>query len=263
MSIVRNFYAAFRMVFFDITRSSAAITATFYIRIYYFLKIRRRLRTAESDDAFAMTIPHNMRSLYKRPRRMLALIKPLSALEQVAKTSRILVIGPRNEWDILLLYQHGFKISMSTGLDLISYSPWISVGDMHSLPFEDCQFDVVLCGWTISYSADPNRACTEIARVCKATGIIGIGVEYSDADEDGIRLSTGGYLIQDSRLKERVNSVSAILELFPNHGAVVHANDAPLRKSLPRDSSPSNCVVLFERCARHPQPVAPHNRANK
>ena len=40
-------------------------------------------------------------------------------------------IGPRNEAEIFMLWSYGFKLENIVGLDLISYSPLIDLGDMY------------------------------------------------------------------------------------------------------------------------------------
>ena len=245
-SLQRGFGRAGRIAVQDITRSATATTAVFFLRAFYFCKVLGRLRTLEADNAFPVTIDHNLLMLWKKLDRMTLLIKPLSVLEQVAKNSRVLVIGPRNEWDLFLLSRAGFQFDQCTGLDLISYSPKIILGDMHAMPFSDGEFDVVLCGWTLSYSAHPALACAEISRVCRSGGVIGLSVEFFVGSEDDEKLATGGYTIQDSRLDERVNSTDQLLEFFPDHGSVFFDHDSPLKRTVPRDPLPSNCAVLFE-----------------
>jgi SAM-dependent methyltransferase len=245
-SIGGGFLAIFRIVYHDVVRSESLLSFVLLLRIFYFCSLKRGLRTMGADDAFPVTVQHNLKSLIKKLNRMALLIKPLSALEQVAKDARILVIGPRNEWDLLLLHRYGFDFSQCSGLDLISYSPKILLGDMHAMPFADGEFDVVLCGWTISYSANPALACQEIARVCKANGTIGIGVEYFVGDQEAEREAVGGYVIQDERLSQRINTVDQIMALFPKHGALFFSHDAPLKRSAPRQLPPSNCAVIFQ-----------------
>jgi SAM-dependent methyltransferase len=230
----------------DVARSESVLATRMLLRLFWYCVLLRRLRTLPSEQAFDVTLRHNLKSLGKKLNRMQLLIRPLSVLEQVGKDARVLVIGPRNEWDLFLLHRHGFEFRNCTGLDLISYSPRIVLGDMHAIPFGDGEFDVVLCGWTISYSAEPARACAEIARVCKRGGTIGIGVEYFSGSEAEERAATGGYNIQDQRLSQRINSVEQILALFPAAGARFFSHDAPLRRSVPRDWPPSNCAVIFE-----------------
>lgn len=108
--------------------------------------------------------------------RMNWLIHAVLALEKVNKNSKILSIGARTENEILLLDSLGFN--SVEAVDLQSYSPLIQVGDMHKLSFPARTFDVVFCGWTMSYSRTPKVAAKEILRVTKSGGIIAIGLEH-------------------------------------------------------------------------------------
>lgn len=219
------------------------------LRIFYFVKVKRRLQTLKSENAFEVTVQHNLKSLGQCNDRMDKIIKPLSSIETINSNSKVLVIGPRNENDLFSLFGNGFSWGNITGLDLISYSPKIKVGDMHQIPFESAYFDVVLCGWTLSYSATPDVAAGEITRVTKKGGIVGIGVEYSTltkADSEHLV----GYEIQDySKLPKRINSTSDILELF--RGKIDHVffnHDAPNKVSHTREGlveNVSNVVTIF------------------
>jgi hypothetical protein len=176
------------------------------------------------------------------------LIRPLSVIESVDKNSKVLVIGPRNEYDLLLLAAHGFAFPQVRGLDLISYSPKVDLEDMHAMSYPDSSWDVVLCGWTLSYSATPQKAAGEMLRVVRNGGVIGVAVEYSTlSDEDATALE--GYVIQDkNRLPERLNSVEQCLQLFrPHVKDIFFRHDAPLKKSHTRSgyTTPSNVAVLF------------------
>ena len=148
-------------------------------RIFYFVQLRKQIATLNSEKGFNVTVKHNMKSLRQCNKRMEMIIKPISVIEKVKHNARILVIGPRNENDLFLLFGNGFDWENIYGLDLISYSPRIKLGDMHSIPFEENFFDAVICGWTLSYSAQPQAAADEILRIIKSGGTIGIGVEYS------------------------------------------------------------------------------------
>jgi SAM-dependent methyltransferase len=199
------------------------------LRLWWFVRVRRRLKTRDAVDAFGATVAHNLAALRTWHRRMELLVRPLSVIETLdRRNAKVLVIGPRNEYDLLLLAAHGFSWSDLTGLDLISYSPRIDLGDMHALPYPDDTFDAVLCGWTLSYSATPGKAAAEMVRVVKPGGLIGVAVEYSTmtaADEE----TRAGYSIQErDRLPERVNSVDALLALFEGVvGEVFFRHDAP------------------------------------
>src|SRR5436305_2998048 len=104
-------------------------------RRVYFVRIRKALRTLQSGDSFDATLPHNLKSLAQYNTRIDLLIKPLSVLEQLDAGSKVLVVGPRNEHDLFTLAAHGFR--NVRGLDLISYSPLIDLGDMHATPYPD------------------------------------------------------------------------------------------------------------------------------
>ena len=198
------------------------------LRLLYFTKILKSLKTVDSKDAINMTLKHNLKGLSKFGlTRMNKLIKPLSVLENLSSDSKVLVIGPRNEEDILNLIGNGFKKKNIIGLDLISYSPMIKIGDMHNTEFDDNTFDAIVCGWTLSYSNQPKKFAEEMVRIIKDKGVIAIGVEYSTLSlEDDLKVHKGYTLTTDGF--DRINSVPAILNLFDNKvGEVYFNHDAP------------------------------------
>jgi SAM-dependent methyltransferase len=218
-----------------------------YLRAVYFIRIRKKLRTLNSEDSYNTTIMHNRRSLYAVNNRMNLLLFPLSVIETLSPTSKILVIGPRNENDLYALVGLGFAIDNIVGLDLISYSPRIMLGDMHAMPFPDNSFDAVVCGWTLSYSATSRKVADEIRRVVRTGGIVAIGVEYSTmTPRDEVQLL--GYAIQDSG--RRINSSADIKELFGGAvGTIYFEHDAPNRISHTANQlAPrvSNVALIFE-----------------
>src|SRR6266576_2376738 len=102
------------------------------LRFFYYARVLRKVRIQESKHAIDHTVKHNLKGIGAFGlTRMDKLIRPFSVVESIGKDSKILIIGPRNEDDILNLIGHGFKANNITGLDLISYSPLIEVGDMH------------------------------------------------------------------------------------------------------------------------------------
>jgi SAM-dependent methyltransferase len=218
------------------------------LRFYYYARILKRLKTIDSDDAIQMTLKHNLKALSAFGlTRMNTIIKPLSVLENVSKNSRILVIGPRNEEDILNLLAHGFAKKNITGLDLISYSPLIEVGDMHNTRFESETFDVVICGWTLSYSNEPLKFANEMLRIIKDNGVIAIGVEYSTLSEENSKKIHDGYALVTDGF-ERINSVKDILNLFGEKVKEVYFNhNAPNKISHDYSLNPnvSSVVAIF------------------
>lgn len=226
----------------------------FNLRFYYFVKLQRKLKffkVSNSNEILKPTIEHNLKSLKQRNSRMNGLIKPLKAIELLNDESKILVIGPRNENDLFLLSMDGFKNVI--GIDLISYSPLIQLGDMHELTayFETSFFDVVLCGWTLSYSTNPEKVISEIVSVVKPNGIIGIGVEYAidDPSLDFEWKKLDGYVLTErDKLRDRINSVTQLKNLIgENLGDIYFQHDAPLKNAhLPHlmvDKPSSVCLI--------------------
>lgn len=58
-------------------------------------------------------------------------------------------------------------------------------GDVSDLPFGSEEFDSVLCQSALMFFPDATRALTEMARVCKPGGVVGVQVYSSLADQPG------------------------------------------------------------------------------
>ncbi len=224
-----------------------------YLRAFYLIRVRGRLRTLASQDAVKANVAHNMRSIYSANRRMYLLLYPLAIIETLDAQSRILVIGPRNEFDLYTLAGLGFRLENIVGLDLITYSPHVQLGDMHDMQFEDQSFDAVVCGWTLSYSTDPRRAAREILRVTRPGGIVAIGVEYSILDRQAEQSLLGYQLQELDKIGQRINSTSQLKALFEGQvGHVYFEHDAPNKVSHSATglaANVSNVALVFSRAA--------------
>lgn len=197
-----------------------------YLRFIYFTKFRSKLKTFDINNSLENTIEYNL-TAFKHIRndfsmnRMMYLIHGLLSLEFIDKNAKILVLGPRTENDLLILNGYGFKNVV--GLDLITYSPYILLGDMHAMPFIENDFDVVICGWTISYSKEPDIACNEIYRVLNSSGIAIFGFDHLNINNSNIK---GDAPVQPNR----INSTSDIKKMFENKIHSVYAEyDAELK----------------------------------
>lgn len=146
-----------------------------------------------ADGVMPGTITHNRKELenddFGSSRRTLRLLNPLSSLEPVfsnAANLKVLSIGPRTEMELLHLMAIGFPLPNIHAVDLIASSPLIDTGDMHSLPYPDQMFDVVISSWVIGYSKEPQKAIDEMVRVAKNGALVAIGLTYEPSIERGV-----------------------------------------------------------------------------
>jgi len=143
-----------------------------------------------SEAVRSHAIEHNMNNLRKMEavERPSILVYPLRGIEYVVRNAaalKVLTIGPRTESEIFSLIAAGFDPEKITGLDLISYSDFVQLGDMHAMPFDDGSFDVVIMGWVLPYSSENQRVADEAVRVAKPGGIIAIGCPAEIHGEPG------------------------------------------------------------------------------
>lgn len=160
----------------------------------YFIEKKKALRIWDGSKANLAAwgdkdaISHNLGGLHDISGcRGLRIIRPLSIIETYRPLSemprrsahdldyvcdaKVLCIGPRTEGEIFMLMAYGFAPENIRGLDLISYSPLIDVGDMHAMPYKDDEFDISISSCVLVYSSDPQLACKEIVRVTKNGGL--------------------------------------------------------------------------------------------
>ena len=183
------------------------------LRYFYLVTIMRRLKiyNQHGTGVSENTISHNLKGMKDLAVvRSLALIRPLSVIETMTADSKILTIGPRTEGEILNLIAYGFRLKHIQALDLISYSPWIKLGDMHHTSYAENTFDAVILGWVIAYSDTKEQAAKEVIRISKNGGLVAIGVEYSAMPTEDV-LKNVGYIPGST---ERIFSIQQILNLF-------------------------------------------------
>jgi SAM-dependent methyltransferase len=208
-----------------------------------YLTRRRGLRTLDMHASCEFTISHNKKSLVGFNTRNERLLFGALLLEDT-QAARVLIIGCRSEEELLMFRGYGFD--RLSAIDLISYSPWIELGDMHALPYADNSFDLVFCAYTLSYSNDPKLAAREMLRVVSDTGTIALAVEYMP---HALRAQT-----QDKLLGYRIggsiplDSTAAIRGLFEPHVSKVFVDyDAEKKRhhsehGLVKQPSPLLCV---------------------
>ena len=140
-------------------------------------------------DIKDFTIKHNKTQLMGGAAlfRPSLLINPLLSIDYVWKNAaqmKILSVGPRTEAEIFALIGGGFLPQNISALDLISYSKFIDLGDMHAMPYSAGSFDVVILGWVIGYSDNPEKVISETLRIAKPGAFICIGGEFNPNDRN-------------------------------------------------------------------------------
>jgi hypothetical protein len=222
-------------------------------RLIYFLAKRQLKALHESDDSYAVTVKHNLKGLSSCDGRMADILMPLFASESFRVNGSTLIIGPRSEHDLFLYASLGGHWSKLRGVDLISYSPKIDLGDMHQLPYEAKSYDTIICGWTLSYSRQPQKAVDQMLRLLKPGGMIALGVEYSNMTTDDGRalqmlLDGDDYdLGFDDEGRRILNSTDDLLSLLPADCEIIFHHDAPLKMSHSRHGlvqKPSRVAIV-------------------
>ncbi len=134
-------------------------------------------------------VEHNLSGLetlvaLDRPAR---LINPLRIIEYILVNQddmTVLTVGPRTEAELFCLVAAGFAPQNIRGLDLISYSRLVDLGDMHDMPYDDDSFDVVVLCAVLAYSADNDKVAAEVRRVARPGAFVAVGCEYNPASNE-------------------------------------------------------------------------------
>jgi len=84
------------------------------------------------------------------------------------KDMKCLCIGARTGQEVLALKELG--IENVVGIDIVPHDPYVIIGDMHNLDYDDDYFDFVYTN-IIDHSIYPAKAIGEIERVLKNNGI--------------------------------------------------------------------------------------------
>lgn len=211
-SLVRRHKGLLRHTLHQLLHVDLVRYAVARLRFEWFVRVKRSLRTLEQPQGVAPnTISHNLRGVKDLAvARSLYLIRPLSVIESIAPDADVLLIGPRTEGELLAMLAHGFDLPHLRALDLITYSPWVDLGDMHAMPFDADSFDVAVLGWVLAYSDDRRRAATEISRVVRPGGVVAIGVEWSPQSDEELEAELG--YVPGSR--DRIGSCDQVLSYF-------------------------------------------------
>ena len=160
-----------------------------YLRFLYFFVFKKNFKTFNEIEEHTIGTHYSKKSFYDgkipiyRPndRIFYPFFNLLS--DPNLEKDKILILGPRYENEIFIAKAIGFKNIFA--LDTFSYSPLVEMGDMHNLKYSNDFFDAIVCGWTLSYSTNPQKACKEMSRVLKKNGsiVICVGKVNSEKQE--------------------------------------------------------------------------------
>jgi SAM-dependent methyltransferase len=227
----------FSRFFIGLLKSEYINFIVFKIRFFYFLYLRRRLEVYQ-DEKNVIAHDYSIKMLKRgiTSNRPLKFILPLSVIEAVNKEGKTLSIGCRYETELLFLAGYGFNIQGIRGLDMVSYSPWIDVGNMHAMNYPDSSFDTVTMGWLITYSATPEVAAREIVRVLKPGGFVAMAIAYYPPALLNEKIKSGDYAINPAH---RIQSPEGLLKHFGDHVDQVYF------RHLPPETKEGACTVVF------------------
>jgi hypothetical protein len=160
-----------------------------FIRFVYFMIFKKIQKYSDVDKSTGLGgVDYSKKAFYDgiipvyRPsERTMLLLNFLNSIPNLNK-NKLLIIGPRYETEILLAKAFGFKNIKA--LDTFSYSPLIDCGDMHKMEYEDNFFNSIVCGWTLTYSNNPEIAAKEMIRVMKKNSILVLGIHKIDENFD-------------------------------------------------------------------------------
>ena len=194
-----------------------------------------RMAVADTVDAAAIddVVAYNKEMLrniedhqgtLRRPELLVNVLTSIFHVRERIAAMKVLCIGPRTESEMFMLMAAGFDVHNITGLDLMSYSDIVDVGDMHAMPYADDTFDIVMVGWTLTYSKDMRRVADECKRVGKPGAYVAIGIELEPRPGGGEAVH--GYTLDDA---PRLEDTDEIVALF---GDAVHA--VPFRHDVHR-----------------------------
>jgi SAM-dependent methyltransferase len=158
----------------------------FHARRFYWRLTGHALRQlvqgqgVESGFVAEQVLPYNLGNINiinrGRTERVIAILRSIRGLKLGALNT--LVVGPRNEAELMLLSNYGFNAAKLTAIDLFSYSPAVKLMDMHDLKFADDTFDAFYSAFVITYSDDIPQAVAETIRVAKDGALVIFAFEH-------------------------------------------------------------------------------------
>jgi hypothetical protein len=217
-------------------------------RLANYMRHNERIRIFEGGDVKSIprTVEWNLDGLkhlagFGRGDQVLRVLLSIDDIFQRIASLKVLIVGPRIEDELLALVAWGFSADNVHGLDLISYSPFVDLGDMHNLPYPDSTFDVAILSNVITYSTDYERVCSELLRVCNQSSILGVAESYDRRSKDVAQSHFNSMFGEDSPPRN-LDSPEDILALFGDS-----VGDVIFRHPIPEGVELGSNIVIFRR----------------
>jgi Methyltransferase domain/Domain of unknown function (DUF4214) len=204
-------------------------------------------RRSENEFIVPGTIEYNERTLesYVSLDRSAACIQPLLSIGWIAQdiaNLRVLSVGPRTEMELFALLAAGFKLENIELLDLFSYSPYFTLGDMHELPYKNGMFDVIILSFVLGYSTRPEVAVGEVRRVAKDRAVVSIGHSRQQKSTGPVESGSGGGSVELS-LAYSVETTADVLDFFgPSVGSIYFRSEP----EVPYSQFTDRAIAIFE-----------------
>lgn len=197
IEMLRVLICIFRFIYFYYIRKNIS----FYINPEKKIEDHIAVKTSQSSyknkpEKSHSVISHNMhfvqdffdlKKTYKTfsGRKTIEIIYPLKSIDTVNfEDDKILSVGPRNEGELFAIRSLGFRWKNIKSLDLLRYSKLTDLGDIHNTNYETDTFNIIICGWVMTYSGNFEKMLKEMIRITKNAGIISIGFTYHPSENN-------------------------------------------------------------------------------
>ena len=194
----------------------------------------------KAEGVFEGTVDHNIQGIKNSVPALASLtrselvLRPVMCLDQIFSYQSqsvfpdltCLLIGSRTEYEVLSALSYGIQPANLKAIDLISYSPWITPGDMHELPYPDNSFDMIILGWVLGYSNTPKKVAAEIIRVARPGAVVSIGNDCYTMEH--IKASQFGDVDVPQTIPALLNCFgSSVDKVYFSHEPNYHRKDIP------------------------------------
>ena len=133
----------------------------------------------------------------------------------LASCENALCLGARTGQEVVALQERGIE---AIGIDLVPYEPYVVVGDIHDLKYEDASYDFIYTN-IFDHCLYPEKFCSEMTRVLKPGGHILMNLQIDthqdtytetilDGSSDVVNLLEDMEVLKDAEIKQNVHAMN-------------------------------------------------------